>query len=190
MRRAVFLDRDGTLNRERGYVADPSQLEVLPGARDAVLRLDRAGWVLVVITNQGGIAKGLYSHAALARVHDRLHAALDGLPRGYFHCPHHPEGPAGGGYEGPCTCRKPQDGLLRRAAAVLDLSLDGSVVIGDSARDLLMAQGHTMRTMLVRSGKPWQDERDKLIAAGAAPFDIVDDIVAAAELLVPIASRA
>ena len=182
-RPAVFLDRDGTLNRERGYIADPRDLEVWPTARNALKRLDHAGWPLVVVTNQGGLAFGLYSPAVLARIHADLHAALDGLPRGYFHCPHHTEAPAGGGYEGPCACRKPADGMLRQAARVLDLSLAGSVIIGDSARDLLMARGHGMRTVLVRSGKPWHQELEKLVAAGAAPHTIVDDIGSAADWL-------
>jgi len=173
MRPAVFLDRDGTLNRERGYVARPAELEVLPGAAAAVRALDAAGWPVVVVTNQSGIAKGLYTEADLARVHAELHLALAGIPRGYFHCPHHPEFGDGAG---PCACRKPADGLLRQAARVLDLSLDGSILIGDSARDLLPARAFAMRTVLVRSGKPWQAELARLTASGLTPALVADDL--------------
>lgn len=181
---AVFLDRDGTLNRERGYVTDPAQLEVLPGARQALGLLRDAGWRVVVLTNQAGIAKGLYTPTDLARVHERLHRDLAAIPLGYFHCPHHPDGLVSTGYAGGCACRKPADGLLRRAAEVCGLTLDGSVVVGDSARDLLPARGHGMRTVLVRSGKPWERELATLTEAGATPDAVVDDVLAAARWIV------
>ncbi|HLU38039.1 MAG TPA: HAD family hydrolase [Planctomycetota bacterium] len=182
-RRAVFLDRDGTLNRERGPVCSPAELEVLPGARDAVARLDSAGWPVVVVTNQSGVARGLYDEATVARVHAALHDALDRRPRGYFHCPHLPEGRASTGYACDCPCRKPKDGLLRQAAATLDLELAGSFLVGDSARDLLPGKAHGMRAILVRSGKPWEVELAKLTAAGAIPEAVVDDLAAAADLV-------
>jgi D-glycero-D-manno-heptose 1,7-bisphosphate phosphatase len=180
---AVFLDRDGTLNRGRGYVESPDQLEVLPGARAAVARLDAAGWPVVVVTNQSGIALGRYSEADLARVHAHLHLALDGVPRGYFHCPHHPLAPAESGRGGACACRKPADGLLRQAASVLGVTLQGSVLIGDSARDLQPAGAFAMRTVLVRSGKPWREELAKLEAAGITPSLVADDLLDAVHKL-------
>lgn len=182
-RRALFLDRDGTLNRERGYVKGPHELELLPGAAAAVRALHDAGWPIVVITNQSGIGLGLYGHRDLARVHAALDAALGGIPLGYLHCPHHPDGAPGHGHEGSCTCRKPGDGMLRQAAWLFDLRLEDSVVIGDSARDLLMAPAVAMRRILVRSGKPWQAELVKLRAAGVEPSAIVDDLAAAVPLL-------
>lgn len=188
MRPAVFVDRDGTLNRERGYIQTTDQLEVLPGARLALQRLDAAGWPVVVLTNQGGIAKGLYTEASLARIHERLHEALAGVPRAYFHCPHHPQAAPDSGLADLCACRKPGDGLLRQAARVLDLSLDGSVVIGDSARDLLPARAFAIRTVLVRSGKPWQAELARLTEAGMPPSLVADDLAAAVGLLLPAAT--
>ncbi len=181
---AVFLDRDGTLNRERGYVTKPDQLEVFPAAREALRLLRDAGHRMVVLTNQAGIAKGLYTEADLARVHERMHQELDAIPLGYFHCPHHPDGLVATGYAGACPCRKPADGLLVRAAAVCRLSMAGGVVVGDSARDLLPARGHGLRTVLVKSGKPWRSELTTLEAAGAPPDAIVDDVLAAARWIV------
>lgn len=149
---AVFLDRDGTLNRERGFVSTAEELELLPGVPEALRRLQAAGFVLVVVTNQSGIARGLYSEATLAHIHATLHARLQRRPRAYLHCPHHPDaaGPFGGG----CTCRKPLAGLLHQALDLLPIRLEGSFLVGDSARDVAMARGLPIRTVLVASGKP------------------------------------
>ena len=107
----VFLDRDGTLNRERGFVTHPEELEMVPGVPAAIRKLAEAGFRLVVLTNQSGIAQGLYTEAELAKVHAALHEELGGLPSAYLHCPHHPDH-EGSPYGGPCRCRKPSDGLL------------------------------------------------------------------------------
>lgn len=177
MRPTVFLDRDGTLNREVGFVTAPEQLEVLPGVRESLQRLHDAGFRLVVVTNQSGIARGLYGERDLAAVHARLHDQLGGLPEAYLHCPHHPDGDAG--YGGRCTCRKPGAGLLEQARALLGVSFAGGAVVGDSARDVLMARGLPLRTVLVHSGKPVDAERAKLRAADFAPDHEAADLPAA-----------
>lgn len=180
-RPTVFLDRDGTLNREVGFVTSPAQLEVLPGAAAAVRRLHDAGYRLVIVTNQSGIARGLYTENDLAAVHTRLHEALDGLPDAYLHCPHHPDG--GFGFGGECACRKPGAGLLHQARDLLGVTFAGGALIGDSARDLLMARELPLRTVLVRSGKPVAAERAKLTAAGFTPTHEADDLAAATDWL-------
>lgn len=181
MTRAVFLDRDGTLNAEVGFVESPTRLTVLPGVPAALRQLAAAGYRLVVVTNQSGIARGLYGEADLARVHAALHEALGGLPVAYLHCPHLPEG--GGGYGGLCECRKPGAGLLHQARALLGVSFAGSALIGDSARDLLMARGLPLRTVLVRSGKPPAAALAELQAAGRPPDHVAADLPAAAAWL-------
>jgi D-glycero-D-manno-heptose 1,7-bisphosphate phosphatase len=181
VRRTVFLDRDGTLNAEVGFVAQPAQLRVLPGARDAVRRLDGAGFRIVVVTNQSGIARGLYTQRDLAAVHRALHEALDGLPEAYLHCPHLPEG--GHGYGGACACRKPAAGLLHQARELLGIDFVGGALIGDSARDLLMARGLPLRTVLVRSGKPADAQRAALRDAGFPPDFEAPDLHAAVDWL-------
>lgn len=181
MKPTVFLDRDGTLNREVGFVTSPQQLEVLPGARAALQRLHDAGYRLVVVTNQSGIARGLYSPSDLAAVHAHLHAALGELPEAYLHCPHHPEG--GGGYGGPCACRKPGPGLLEQARELLGVDFAGGALVGDSARDLLMARGLPLRTVLVHSGKPAAGELATLRAAAFAPSHEAADLPAAVDWL-------
>jgi D,D-heptose 1,7-bisphosphate phosphatase len=179
--RAVFLDRDGTLNAEVGFVVDPAALVVLPGVCAALARLVRAGLRPIVLTNQSGIARGLYSERDLARVHAHLHAALGGLPWAYLHCPHHPEQP--GPYGGPCACRKPQPGLLHQARELLGVEFAGSFLVGDSARDLLPARGLPLTTIHLRSGKPAAAELAALAAAGAPPDHQASDLPAAVDWL-------
>jgi histidinol-phosphate phosphatase family protein len=179
--RTVFLDRDGTLNAEVGFVRSPAQLQLLPGVPAALQRLHRHGFRLVVVTNQSGIARGLYDEAGLARIHAAMHAATGGVIAAYLHCPHLPDG--GHGYGGACNCRKPAAGLLHQARELLGVGFAGSTIIGDSARDLLMAKDLPLQKILVHSGKPVAQELATLQAAGLAPDVEVPDLVAAVDWL-------
>ncbi len=181
MKPTAFLDRDGTLNREVDFVRTPEQLVVLPGAHAAVQRLHDAGWRIVVVTNQSGVARGYLTEAVLAAIHRKLHDALGGLPDAYLHCPHLPEG--GLGYGGSCTCRKPAAGLLEQAATLLGVDLRHGAVVGDSARDVQMAAGTPLRKVLVHSGKPAAPQRALLAAAGCAPDHEAADLAAAVDWL-------
>lgn len=176
---AVLLDRDGTLVVERHYLAQPDQLELLPGVVPALRRLRDAGFELVVVTNQSAIARGLVDEAGLARIHERLHEMLEGLPRAYLHCPHHPDAGAGP-YRRPCDCRKPAPGLIARAAALFELDLRRSWIVGDSARDVLAGRALGLRGALVRSGQPLQPAFEELARVGYVPDLVVDDLPAAA----------
>ena len=140
-RPAAFLDRDGTLNRHRGLITRPEEIELLPGAARAVRRLNRAGALAVVITNQPVLARGLCDEEGLARIHARLEMAL-GAEGAYldalYHCPHHPDG----GYPGEvphlkrtCSCRKPETGMIEAAARDLPVDLRRSALFGDTRRD-------------------------------------------------------
>ena len=179
MIRAVFLDRDGTLNREQGFVTSPEQIAVLPGVPAALDRLIAAGYRLVVVTNQSGIARGLYGERELAAIHDTLAAALGHRPLAWLHCPHLPDGD--GPYGGPCRCRKPSSGLVDQAVELFGIDPGGSVAVGDSARDVLMARGAGVPAVLVRSGKPWQRELEALQEQGCAPDAVCDDLPAAVD---------
>jgi D-glycero-D-manno-heptose 1,7-bisphosphate phosphatase len=153
-RPAVFIDRDGTLTEEVGYVNHPSRLRLLPRSAEAIRRLNEAGIAAVVATNQAGLARGYFSEEVMHAVHERLlqqlndaGAHLDGL----YVCPHHPtEGVAP--FRADCDCRKPKPGLLVRAAGDLDLDLSGSVMVGDKASDLLAAGPVGARAILVLTG--------------------------------------
>ena len=179
MTRAVFLDRDGTINREVSFVARADQFVLLPGVHSALGRLVDAGFAVVVVTNQSGIARGLYTEDDLARIHELAQQQLGHLVRAFLHCPHHPDLP--GPYGGACTCRKPQSGLVLAAQELLSLQLEGSYLVGDSARDVLAARGLPVRTVYVHSGKPPREELAQLAAANFAPTAEAMDLPAAVD---------
>jgi histidinol-phosphate phosphatase family protein len=174
-RGAVFLDRDGTLVVERGYLSDPTDLELLPGVPGALAALRGAGYTLVVISNQSGVGRGLFPvsrvYEAMSRLRHLLrehHVELDAI---YF-CPHRPE--AG------CDCRKPEPGLLERAADDLVLDLARSFMIGDKLIDAEAGRRAGGRGVLLRTGYGRDEERRLLEPSGAgAPDAVVDDLPAA-----------
>lgn len=138
-RRAVFLDRDGVLNQDRGHVSRPDDFEWMPGVMHALRALQRAGWALVVTTNQSGIARGLYGPAEYENLTAWMHSelALHGVTLdGVYHCPHLPDAPLAA-WRRHCDCRKPAPGMLRRAARDLDLDLSACVMVGDKPSDML-----------------------------------------------------
>jgi D-glycero-D-manno-heptose 1,7-bisphosphate phosphatase len=138
-RRAVFLDRDGVLNQDRGHVSRPEDFEWMPGVMHALRALQRAGWALVVTTNQSGIARGLYGPAEYENLTAWMHSelALHGVTLdGVYHCPHLPDAPLAA-WRRHCDCRKPAPGMLRRAARDLDLDLSACVMVGDKPSDML-----------------------------------------------------
>ncbi|HEX6560271.1 MAG TPA: HAD family hydrolase, partial [Longimicrobiales bacterium] len=131
---AVFLDRDGTLIVEREYLSDPDGVEFLPGVFDALRTLRDAGYRLVVVTNQSGIARGLLSLDDYRQVERRVEDVLarEGITLdGVYFCPHHPD------YTGLCDCRKPKLGMYRAAERNLGIDLAHSVFVGDRVKDVL-----------------------------------------------------
>jgi D-glycero-D-manno-heptose 1,7-bisphosphate phosphatase len=153
-RPAVFLDRDGVIIDDVNYLAFPDQVRILPGSAEAIAALNRAGWPVVVVTNQAGVARGYFSQQAVVRVHRYLAeqlapfgAAIDA----FYFCPHHPEAEIEA-YRLACRCRKPRPGMLVRAAAELHLDLTQSWMIGDRESDLEAGAAVGARTILVRTG--------------------------------------
>src|SRR5688572_23653652 len=131
LKSAVFLDRDGTMIEEVGYLKDPSRVKLIPGAAEGIRRLNTAGVPVVVVTNQSGIGRGYFPEAAIEAVHaEVLRQLCDEGARwdAVYYCPHHPD--AG------CDCRKPGPGMLRRAAAEHGLDLARSFVVGDKLSDV------------------------------------------------------
>jgi histidinol-phosphate phosphatase family protein len=137
-RRAAFLDRDGVLNRrapEHDYVKSPAEFAWLPGAREGVRRLNREGWLVLVVTNQRGVARGLMTAQDVEAIHERAERDLEEIGAhvdAFYYCPH--------GDEDACVCRKPQPGLILRAAQDWNVDLAVSFLVGDDERDVLAAE--------------------------------------------------
>ncbi len=152
--KAVFLDRDGTIVVERGYITVPGMIELIPGVADAIVRLHAGGWKVYVATNQGCVGKGMITEDELGEINFRMlsmlgaeGAQLDGI----YVCPHHPDGTVPD-YAIECDCRKPRPGLLERAASENDLDLSQCFMIGDTLRDLDAARSAGARAILVLTG--------------------------------------
>lgn len=137
-RPAAFLDRDGVLNVDHGYAHRVDQLDWVPGAPDAVRLLNESGFTTIVITNQSGVARGLYSQADIHAFHAHMQEALRGQGAhidGFYHCPHHPEGTVEG-FAVHCDCRKPGIGMLEQAMHEWPIDLSRSFLIGDRDGDM------------------------------------------------------
>lgn len=154
MRRAIFLDRDGTINVEVDYLSKVADFQFIPGVPLALKRLKDAGYLLVVVTNQSGIGRGYYDEDALAAIHSHMHAELAhfgaAIDACYF-CPHHPQH-ATGDYLKECGCRKPLPGMLQRAAGDLGIDLAASFMIGDKLADVQAGISAGCTPMLVLTG--------------------------------------
>ena len=152
--RAVFLDRDGTINVERDYLYRPEEFTFIPGAPEAIRMLREAGYLVVVVTNQSGIARGYYDEAALHRIHrhmDDLLARAGTSVDAYYYCPHHPDGTVDS-YRSVCDCRKPLPGMLLQAARDLGIDLAASYIIGDKQADVTAGLRAGCRPLLVKTG--------------------------------------
>ena len=151
LRRAAFLDRDGVVNLDRGYVVRREEFNFVPGMLDGARRLHHLGFALVVVTNQSGIGRGLYSVAEFEQLTKWMKSEFvaAGAPlSGIYYCPHHPaEGR--GEYRVVCDCRKPAPGMLLTAASDLGLDLGASVLIGDRESDLLAARAAGVPTRVL-----------------------------------------
>lgn len=153
-RRAVFVDRDGTINVEKGYVHRPEDFELIPGAGEALRLLQEAGFLIVVVTNQSGVARGFYTLETVHSLHrhmDRVLAPFGVTIDGYYVCPHHPEGETGD-YCKICSCRKPSPGLLVQAADELSVDLARSYMIGDKKSDVEAGIKAGCRSLFVGTG--------------------------------------
>jgi D-glycero-D-manno-heptose 1,7-bisphosphate phosphatase len=153
-RPAIFLDRDGVLIEEVNYLSEVGQVRLTRGAGPAVARLNRAGLPVVVVTNQAGVARGFFDEQRVREVHNYLNELLarDGASvDAYYYCPHHPT-KGQGDYKVACSCRKPEPGMLLRAALEWSIDLEKSFLVGDKVCDLQAGARVSCRTLLVRTG--------------------------------------
>ena len=178
---AVFIDRDGTMLDELGYLTPSSEIRIYPFTAPALVQLAEAGFPVAVITNQGGIALGLYDHAFVDATHKRLAETLaqDGAQvTAWYYCPHHPEGKVAE-FTQTCNCRKPATGMLTTAAEDLGIDLAQSWVVGDQWRDVELAHRAGARGILVRTGYG-QGLEANWPSDIARPDVVCDDLLAAA----------
>jgi len=176
----VILDRDGTINADSAdYVKSPEEWQPLPGALEAIAKLNHAGWHVVVATNQSGLGRGLFDVAALNAMHAKLHtmlAAVGGRVDAIFYCPHAPD-------EG-CHCRKPEPGLFEQIGERYGLELRGVPVVGDTVRDLVAGTAVGCEPHLVLTGKA-EAYRDRPLPEGMPLHTRTHaDLMAFAEYLV------
>lgn len=183
--RLVILDRDGTINEDSAeFVKSPSEWQPLPGALEAIARLNHAGWHVVVATNQSGLGRGLFDMASLNAMHAKMHsmlAAVGGRVDGIFYCPHAPD-------EG-CHCRKPEPGLFEQIAERYGVELDGVPAVGDSQRDLVAAVSAGCEPHLVLTGKA-AAFRDRPLPEGYPAQTVLhEDLAAFADYLIGLDAR-
>jgi len=141
MPKAIFLDRDGTLNPDPGYISDPADFNLYPGVAEALAKLQQAGYLLILITNQSGISRGLITGEQLNAIHAKLQSLLEQAGcrlDAIYHCPHHPDFPAVDGLA-ECNCRKPRPGMIQKAIAEYNIVAAESFMIGDRSSDIKIA---------------------------------------------------
>jgi len=174
VKRAVFLDRDGTVIEEVGYLNRLDRVAFFPWSVDAIRVLNDAGLLVVVVTNQAGVARGYFDEALVCETHaliDRRLAAGRARVDAYYYCPHHPDGVVESLRQA-CECRKPRPGMIRQAARDLDIDIPGSFVVGDRWLDVEMGRAAGATAVLVRTGYGRNEERRP---EGQAAADYVAD---------------
>ena len=180
----VFLDRDGTLNVDTGYVKSPDDLTVLPGVGAALARLKQAGARLVVVTNQSGLGRGYFTSRDLEAIHSKLRLVLaeDGVTLdGLYFCPHHPDDH--------CNCRKPARGMIDRAHAELQVDLSRAYVIGDSVRDVELAKQVGAQSLLVMTGPSGAEALADLTVRDLPPDYVAEGLSQAVDWIVAHATH-
>ena len=175
MNRAVFLDRDGTINEESGYLYKIEDCRFIPDAIAAIAQLKAAGFLVVIVTNQSGIARGYYTVDDLSRLHQYMEREIvdgGGKVDGWYFCPHHPD------FADDCDCRKPFPGMLRTAADELQIDLGSSWMIGDKIADVEAGLASGCQTALVRTGYGRSEE-----ALLSAQIPVFDDLSSAVKFI-------
>ena len=178
--RAFFLDRDGTIIEEVGYLDRPERVEFFPWTIDAIRVLNRAGLAVVMVSNQSGIARGFFTEAVADEVHGRMAemlAAGGARIDAYYYCPHHPDGTVERLAKA-CDCRKPARGLVDRAVAEFGVDPTRSFVVGDRWLDVELARTVGAKGILVRTG--YGDMQERKPSRGAKADAVVDNLISAA----------
>lgn len=154
--KAIFLDRDGVINKEVSYLSDPNNFEFIEGSIEALKILNQKGFLLIIITNQAGIARGLFTEETLMAIHDKMinilkknNLQLDDI----YYCPHHPD------FTGSCECRKPNPGMLLKAQSNFNINLTNSYMVGDTLNDVETGKAAKCKTVLVLTGYGKEEQK-------------------------------
>lgn len=161
--KAIFLDRDGVINVERSYISTPEELQLYPFTSEAIREINKAGYLTIVITNQSAIAQGMLDITGLEVIHKKLRSELakDGAHvDAIYYCPHHPTKGIGE-YKAICQCRKPNPGMLLKAAEEHAIDLSNSYFIGDSERDIIAGKKAGCQTIGVNTGYGLKESKIK-----------------------------
>ena len=184
---AIFLDRDGVIIEEIGYLSDPDQIVLIPGSAEAIIRLNQHHIPIIVVTNQAGVARGYYHESQVEVVHSRLNELLaeqGASVTTYYYCPHHPT--AGlGAYLINCECRKPQPGMLLAAAKEHCLDLTRSYIVGDKLSDIEAGINVKAKGILVRTGYGASEMQVLSTNQLSSPLLFVDNLWQAVDLCLP-----
>lgn len=173
--KAVFLDRDGTISHETGYIDSVDDFKLYPYSAESLAALRSMGFKIVIVTNQSGVALGFFTESRVQEINDRMHTLLknEGITiDGIYYCPHLPDGVVAE-YAKECTCRKPGIGMIKKAETELNLDLNCSIIVGDKLTDIVCGLNAGLKTVLVRTGYG-RDEEKKL---GKSPADEQPDVI-------------
>lgn len=173
---AVFLDRDGVLTKEKSYICTIREMEIFPYASESIQQIKNKGYYTIIVTNQSGIARGLFTEDDLQKMHLYLQQKT-GIDAVYY-CPHHPEGKIRK-YRKICHCRKPETGMIEQACSDYSIDMDKSFMVGDRAGDIITGQRMGLKTILLESG--YGLER---LEADVKPDYILKDLRAVADMLI------
>lgn len=185
-RPAVFIDRDGTINEQMGYINHISRFVLLPGSAEAIRLFNENGYLVVVVSNQSGVGRGYFPLELVNEVHDRMKTLLAGEGArvdGIFFCPHYPGGKLPE-YSVSCECRKPGTGLIKMACESFDIDLPNSYVIGDRSTDVELARNAGARGILVKTGYGRGDLEYVFPGLPFRPLHTADDLLEAARWIV------
>lgn len=182
---AVFIDRDGTINHDSGYLVDPEGLRLLPMVAEAIKLLNKAGARLIIVSNQSGVARGFFSEEDVRRFNQRLEEELlaqGAIVDAFYFCPHHP-GLGEGPYRIDCQCRKPKPGLLLQAAEEHEVDLSYSYLIGDKMSDVEAGTNAGCRAILVLTSEEEQDHLNQA-ELNVSPSYIAQDLYEATQWII------
>ncbi|OGB90771.1 hypothetical protein A2625_06990 [candidate division WOR-1 bacterium RIFCSPHIGHO2_01_FULL_53_15] len=175
--KAVFLDRDGTIIEDTGYITSPAEIKFIPGSIEAIKKLNEAGYKVIVISNQAGVARGILSENMVQTIDKAIYRQVlsgGGHIDASYYCPHHPEHGVYP-YKQICECRKPRPGLIKKAVKEKEIELAGSFMVGDKSSDIETGQCTGLKTVFVRTGHGRAEEK----ALKEKPDHIANDLAEA-----------